>query len=51
MGAEDFVQLGEQGGFGERFFDQVDAGFEDALCAEETGLGAVVENGNRCRDR
>src|ERR1017187_264556 len=35
MGAEDFVEFGEQDGFGEGFLDEVDAGFQDALLAEE----------------
>src|SRR5580704_1970810 len=34
-GIEHFVQLGKKAGFGERLLDQANAGFEDALRAEE----------------
>ena len=33
--AEDFVQFGEEGAFGEWFLDEVDSGFQDALRAEQ----------------
>jgi hypothetical protein len=35
VSAEDFVQSGEEGGFGEWFLDEVDSGFQDAVRAEQ----------------
>src|SRR6266700_4517706 len=44
---ENFVQLSEEGGFGEGFLDEVDAGFQDALRAEEA-LGVAGHEDHPC---
>jgi hypothetical protein len=46
------VEFGEQGGFGEWFLDEVDAGFEDALLAEQAlGVaGHEYHPGGRLQD-